>query len=293
MSEFIDSISSSELGSFVKLKDDVQQAFLFMDIDIKHLIEFRDRVKESLALGKQSDDATIGEIHNLKTERSYYRGVLDHLCDRLQLWANGFERLKDVSIVKTSESENLAIDNRRPCSFSRRVNVLLGDNPDDILTVLDNDQMLARIEKMYNDFMDANEFRDQVVAALGNPDDLIAQIKELAEIKTEIALGNIGKLSSKAPRYDPQEVPEVCDDSDYDTKDREIERLKRCISGIASFLDLPSDAKQPDICQAIMELREKYKKLSREPLSNEQIIIADLRHDLLVSQKVIARLVGE
>ena len=158
-------MSENESG-FYKLKDDVQQAFLFMDevtqlvdspdpsrakIEIKHLIEFRDQVKEALGLGKLSNDATIGEIHNLKTERSYYRGILDHLCDRLQLWANGFERLKDVRIVKTSEPENLAIDNRRPCSFSRRVNVLLDDNPDEILTVLGDDQMLARIEKMYND----------------------------------------------------------------------------------------------------------------------------------------------
>jgi hypothetical protein len=187
-------MSENESG-FYKLKDDVQQAFLFMDevtqlvdspdpsrakIEIKHLIEFRDQVKEALGLGKLSNDATIGEIHNLKTERSYYRGILDHLCDRLQLWANGFERLKDVRIVKTSEPENLAIDNRRPCSFSRRVNVLLDDNPDEILTVLGDDQMLARIEKMYNDLTAANEFRDQVKFLFGeglSDDETIAAIK--------------------------------------------------------------------------------------------------------------------
>ena len=176
--------------SFYNLKDDVQQAFLFRDevvqlvdsrdssrakIDIKHLIEFRDRVKEAL------DKSLVGE-----------RSLTD--------------------------------------------------------------------------------------------EDAIAYVQYLI-IKQELA--------NATPQYDPQEVPEVCDDSDYDIKDREIERLKRCISGIASFLDLPSDAKQPDICQAIMELKEKYKKLSREPLSNEQIIIADLRHDLRVANKVIARLVGE
>jgi polyhydroxyalkanoate synthesis regulator phasin len=143
-------------------------------------MSFRDQVKKALALGIQSDDATIAEIHNLKTERSYYRGILDHLCDRLQLWANGFERLKDVRIVKTSEPENLAIDNRRPCSFSRRVNVLLDDNPDEILTVLGDDQMLARIEKMYNDLTAANEFRDQVKFLFGeglSDDETIAAIK--------------------------------------------------------------------------------------------------------------------
>jgi hypothetical protein len=495
-------------------------------------MSFRDQVKKALALGIQSDDATIGEIHNLKTERSYYRGILDHLCDRLQLWVNGFERLKDVRIVKTSEPENLAIDNRRPCSFSRRVNVLLDDNPDEILTVLGDDQMLARIEKMYNDLTAANEFRDQVkflfgeglsddetIAAIkarrwdqnqsnrfvmaikevlnqgklsddeaiakikelseqsqllgeivdilnrantecldhyrskqeekivltgfrrlcdihaalfkkrseyeiygsriindllnsvdlqaqkqaydqeevqrridkaeresfdslrelcfaiaemlgvNNDKEMIAKIKELAEIKAEIASGNIGVLSNLSYEFRSQikqalykgvrkdkypsidefpdddaisfvehlidrhkhwgrdheftqfalEVKQILIDSvgkdisneeaiaeikrlqandsaTYDPfqdkykleqltgdKDREIERLNRCISGIASFLDLPSDAKQPDICFAIMELRQKYKKISREPSSYEQIVIVDW----------IARLVGK
>ncbi len=479
-------MSENESG-FYKLKDDVQQAFLFMDevtqlvdspdpsrakIEIKHLIEFRDQVKEALGLGKLSNDATIGEIHNLKTERSYYRGILDHLCDRLQLWANGFERLKDVRIVKTSEPENLAIDNRRPCSFSRRVNVLLDDNPDEILTVLGDDQMLARIEKMYNDLTAANEFRDQVKFLFGeglsddetiaaikarrwdqnqsnrfvmaikevlnqgklSDDEAIAKIKELSEqsqLLCEITdilnkanaecldhyrskqeekivltgfrrlcdihaaffkkrseyeiygsriindLLNSVNLQAQKQAYDQEEIkfrsqikqalyegvrkdkyPSIDDFPDDDAisfvehlidrhkhwerdheftqfalevkqllidsvgkdisneeaiaeikrlqandsatydpfneaiakieqltgdKDREIERLNRCISGIASFLDLPSDTKQPDICFAIMELRQKYKKISREPSSYEQIVIVDW----------IARLVGK
>jgi hypothetical protein len=288
-------MSENESG-FYKLKDDVQQAFLFMDevtqlvvspypsrakIEIKHLIEFRDQVKEALGLGKLSNDATIGEIHNLKTERSYYRGILDHLCDRLQLWANGFERLKDVRIVKTSEPENLAIDNRRPCSFSRRVNVLLDDNPDEILTVLGDDQMLARIEKMYNDLTVANEFRDQVKFLFGeglSDDETIAAIKArrwdqnqsnrfvmaikavlnqgklsddeaIAEIKRlqanqnrsdKIILDRLAEQEEfeKAPRYDPQEVSEICDDSDHKSaKDREIERLNRCLSEIVDILN--------------------------------------------------------
>ena len=468
-------MSENESG-FYKLQDDVQQAFLFRD-QVKFLFgeglsddetiaaikarrwdqnqsnKFVMAIKEALNQGKLSDDTAIGEIHNLKTERSYYRGILDDLCDRLQLWANGFERLKDVHIVKTSDSENLAIDNRRPCSFSRRVNVLLDDNPDEVLTVLDNDQMLAKIEKMYTDLTTANEFRDQVkallykdagvdtsaisdeqiiksiqyvldslqvhednllnklvdkateamtfrdqvMATLGNPDDAIARIKELTEIKAEIALGNIGKLSNlsyefrsqikqalyegvrdKYPSIDEfpddeaiakiEELTEqsqllseigdilnmanaqcfdhrrfkqeerivvtgfrrLCDihaalfkkRSEYEIygsriindllnsedlqaqkqaydrneaiakieqltgdKDREIERLNRCLSGIASFLNLPSDAKQPDICFAIMELKEDQ--------GDDRKKLADLRHDLIVANKVIARLVGE
>lgn len=411
-------MSENESG-FYNLKDDVQQAFLFMDevtqlvvspypsrakIEIKHLIEFRDQVKEALGLGKLSNDATIGEIHNLKTERSYYRGILDHLCDRLQLWANGFERLKDVRIVKTSEPENLAIDNRRPCSFSRRVNVLLDDNPDEILTVLGDDQMLARIEKMYNDLTVANEFRDQVKFLFGeglsddetiaaikarrwdqnqsnrfvmaikevlnqgklSDDEAIAKIKELSE-QSQL-LGEITDILNKAnaeclDHYRSKQEEKIvltgfrrlCDihaalfkkRSEYEIygsriindllnsvelqaqkqaydrneaiakieqltgdKDREIERLNRCISGIASFLDLPSDAKQPDICFAIMELKQEKKKYYKGYFQLEVISkylklpenckpmditteVIELKEELDQAKKIIARLVGK
>jgi hypothetical protein len=505
-------MSENESG-FYKSKDDVQQAFLFMDevtqlvvspypsrakIEIKHLIEFRDQVKEALGLGKLSNDATIGEIHNLKTERSYYRGILDHLCDRLQLWANGFERLKDVRIVKTSEPENLAIDNRRPCSFSRRVNVLLDDNPDEILTVLGDDQMLARIEKMYNDLTAANEFRDRVKFLFGeglsddetiaaikarrwdqnqsnrfvmaikevlnqgklSDDEAIAKIKELSEqsqLLSEIGdilrmanaecldhyrskqeekivltgfrrlcdihlalfkkrseyeiygsriindLLNSVDLQAQKQAYDQEEIKfrsqikqalyegvrkdkypsidkfpdddaisfvehlidrhkhwerdheftqfalevkqllidsvgkdisneeaiaeikrlQANDSATYDPfqdkykleqltggKDREIKRLNGDISGIASFLNLPSDAKQPDICFAIMELKQEKKKYYKGYFQLEVISkylklpenckpmditteVIELKEELDQAKKVIARLVGE
>jgi hypothetical protein len=136
-------------------------------------------------------------------------------------------------------------------------------------------KLLEEIEKLK---VNQNEFRDQVnVHTTGNPSKIAEAIqKEL--LRNE----SIQEEYEKAPHYDPQEKPEVCDDSEL-AKDREIERLNRCISGIASFLDLPSGAKQPDICFAIMELRQKYKKISREPSSYEQIVIVDW----------IARLVGK
>jgi hypothetical protein len=484
---------AESLSKFYQLKDDVQQAFLFMDevtqlvdspnpirakTDIKHLIEFRDQVKEDLGLGKLSNDSTIEEIHNLKTERSYYRGILDHLCDRLQLWANGFERLKDVRIVKTSEPENLAIDNRRPCSFSRRVNVLLDDNPDEILTVLGNDQMLARIEKMYNDLTAANEFRDQVKFLFGeglsddetiaaikarrwdqnqsnrfvmaikevlnqgklSDDEAIAKIKELSEqsqLLSEIGdilrmanaqcfdhrrfkqeekivvtgfrrlcdihlalfkkrseyeiygsriiddLLNSVDLQAQKQAYDQEEIkfrsqikqalykgvrkdkyPSIDEFPDDDAisfvehlidrhkhwgrdheftqfalevkqllidsvgkdisneeaiaeieqltgdKDREIKRLNGDISGIASFLNLPSDAKQPDICFAIMELKQEKKKYYKGYFQLEVISkylklpenckpmditteVIELKEEMDQAKKIIARLVGK
>jgi len=43
----------------------------------------------------------------------------------------------------------------------------------------------------------------------------------------------------------------------------------------------------------VAESLRKEVEVYREPLSNEQIVIANLRHDLLVANKVIARLVGE
>jgi hypothetical protein len=200
-------MSENESG-FYKLKDDVQQAFLFVDeivklvdspnpsrakTDIKHLIEFRDRAKQCLIdlVGKRlTDDEAIAEIKRLQTNQNRFDAAsanYDPFQDKYKL-------------------EN--IDH-------------------------------------------AISFRDIVATYLGcsyDRNEAIAKIEQLTG-----------------------------------GRDREIERLNRCISGIASFLDLPSDARQPDICFAIMELRQKYKKISREPSSYEQIVIVDW----------IARLVGK
>jgi hypothetical protein len=158
-------------------------------------------------------------------------------------------------------------------------------------------------------------------------DEAIAEIKRLQQVETgskqssqpytvnvqitgdptEIAEAIRDELG-KAPRYDPQEVPEICDDSEREKPsksfpDLEVEnrQLKQQLSGIASFFGLPSDAKQPEICYAIMENRGDGKKalierlhelIDRERIDSRNQI-SDLRHDLLVANKVIARLVGE
>jgi hypothetical protein len=104
------------------------------------------------------------------------------------------------------------------------------------------------------------------------------------DISNEEAIAEIKRLQANdSATYDPFNEAIAKIEQLTGDKDREIERLNRCISGIASFLDLPSDTKQPDICFAIMELRQKYKKISREPSSYEQIVIVDW----------IARLVGK
>ena len=148
---------------------------------------------------------------------------------------------------------------------------------------LSDSEILDRIEENRKDLYD--------YCLLKNEIGLMIELTVDPESTTVNANAILAKLREMTKQQCDQSVQPLVVDTE--TKNQEIERLNRCISGIASFLDLPSDAKQPDICFAIMELKKAYKKLNREPLSNEQIVIANLRHDLLVAQKVIARLVGE
>jgi hypothetical protein len=93
-------------------------------------------------------------------------------------------------------------------------------------------------------------------------------------------------------------------------KDREIKRLNGDISGIASFLNLPSDAKQPDICFAIMELKQEKKKYYKGYFQLEVISkylklpenckpmditteVIELKEEMDQAKKIIARLVGK
>jgi hypothetical protein len=213
--------------------------------NIEHAISFRATVASYLGCSYDRNEA-IAKIEQLKRNATY-----------------------------TLEQQNLE-------TFWRKIRVLFGNtemgfesaynrivdllhNPEQFTG--DKDREIEPPSRVYNVH----------VTTTGNPSKIAEAIqKEL--LRNE----SIQEEYEKAPHYDPQENPGVCDDSES-VKDREIERLNRCISGIASFLDLPSDAKQPDICFAIMELRQKYKKISQEPSSYEQIVIVDW----------IARLVGK
>jgi len=105
--------------------------------------------------------------------------------------------------------------------------------------------------------------------------------------------------------YDPFQ-----DKYKLENKDREIKRLNGDISGIASFLNLPSDAKQPDICFAIMELKQEKKKYYKGYFQLEVISkylklpenckpmditteVIELKEELDQAKKIIARLVGK
>lgn len=67
---------------------------------IKGLQEFSINAKKALPEnGALSDDAFIDSVYELRSERTYYRSILDHLCNRLELHsADAFEKLKQVEV---------------------------------------------------------------------------------------------------------------------------------------------------------------------------------------------------
>jgi hypothetical protein len=75
-----------------------------------------------------------------------------------------------------------------------------------------------------------------------------------------------------------------CHDSIDDFAISKIKQLLSVKVGDVQITGNPSE-----VAEALRKEVEVY----REPLSNEQTVIANLRHDLLVANKVIARLVGE
>ena len=385
---------AESLSKFYQLKDDAQQAFLFCDQVMAALGNPDNAIAKIKELSEQSQLLSeIGDILRMANAQCF-----DHrrFKQEEKIVVTGFRRLCDIHLAlfgKRSEYEIYG---------SRIINDLLNSVDLQAQKQAYDQEEIKRIDKAERESFDSlRELYFAIAEMLGvnNDKEMIAKIKELAEIKAEIALGNIGVLSNLSYEFRSQikqalykgakkdkypsidefpdddaisfvehlidrhkhwerdheftqfalEVKQLLIDSvgkdisnkeaiaeikrlqandsatydpfqdkykleniehaisfrataasylgcSYDRneaiakieqltgdKDREIERLNRCISGIASFLDLPSDAKQPDICFAIMELRQKYKKISREPSSYEQIVIVDW----------IARLVGK
>ena len=144
-------------------------------------------------------------------------------------------------------------------------------------------EAIAKLESIIQFALEAKQCLIDLVGKDLTNDEAITEIKRLQRLDVK---------SRSVPRYDLQETPEICGgDSDYSVKDREIERLKRCMSGIASFLDLPSDTKQPDICYSIMQLKQE--SLAKEEPISTVVEMNYLRSKVVVLEKVIARLVGE
>ena len=122
--------------------------------------------------------------------------------------------------------------------------------------------MAESLSKFYqlkdDDLTAANEFRDQVKNLLFENTG-----EDVATVSDELAI--------KSLRY-------VLDSLQTHEDNRLIERLK---------------ANQGDGKKALIEGLEEVLKKERADNTNLCNQIIDLRHDLLVSQKVIARLVGE
>jgi len=317
---------------------------------------------------------------------------LDHYRSKQEekIVLTGFRRLCDIHLAlfkKRSEYEIYG---------SRIIDDLLNsEDPQAQKQAYDQEEIQRRIDKAERESFDSlREFYFALAEMLGvnNDKEMIAKIKELAEIKAEIALGNIGVLSNLSYEFRSQikqalykgvrkdkypsidefpdddaisfvehlidrhkhwgrdheftqfalEVKQLLIDSvgkdisneeaiaeikrlqandsaTYDpfqdkykleNKDREIKRLNGDISGIASFLNLPSDAKQPDICFAIMELKQEKKKYYKGYFQLEVISkylklpenckpmditteVIELKEELDQAKKIIARLVGK
>jgi hypothetical protein len=344
-------------------------------------------IKEVLNQGKLSDDEAIAKIKEL-SEQSQLLGeivdilnranteCLDHYRSKQEekIVLTGFRRLCDIHAAlfkKRSEYEIYG---------SRIINDLL--NSVDLQAqkqAYDQEEVQRRIDKAERESFDSlRELCFAIAEMLGvnNDKEMIAKIKELAEIKAEIASGNIGVLSNLSYEFRSQikqalykgvrkdKYPSIDEFPDDDAisfvehlidrhkhwgrdheftqfalevkqllidsvgkdisneeaiaeieqltgdKDREIKRLNGDISGIASFLNLPSDAKQPDICFAIMELKQEKKKYYKGYFQLEVISkylklpenckpmditteVIELKEELDQAKKIIARLVGE
>jgi hypothetical protein len=277
-------------------------------------MSFRDRVKEALYYSiipsEVPDDEAIAKIKELSEQSQLLSEIgdilnkanaecLDHYRSKQEekIVLAGFRGLCDIHAAlfkKRSEYEIYG---------SRIINDLLNSEEDDAISfvehLIDRHKHWERDHEWAQFAIEAKQLLiDSVGKDISNKE-AIAEIKRLQAndsatydpFQDKYKLENIeDAISFRATvasylgccSYDRNEAIAKIEQLTGD-KDREIERLNRCISGIASFLDLPSDAKQPDICFAIMELRQKYKKISREPSSYEQIVMVDW----------IARLVGK
>jgi hypothetical protein len=246
---------AESLSKFYQLKDN----------DLTAANEFRDRVKFLFGEGL-SDDETIAKIEEL-TEQSQLLSEIGDILNRAntecldhyrskqeeKIVLTGFRRLCDIHAALFKKRSDYEIYG------SRIIN--------DLLNSVD---LQAQKQANQNRFDSATYDPFQDKYKLENIDHAIS-------FRATVA-------SYLGCSYDRNEAIAKIEQLTGD-KDREIERLNRCLSGIASFLDLPSDAKQPDICFKIMELKENQGDGRKK--------LADLRHDLIVANKVIARLVGE
>ena len=150
---------------------------------------------------------------------------------------------------------------------------------------------IKRIDKAERESFDSlRELYFAIAEMLGanNDKEMIAKIKELAEIKAEIALGNIGVLSNLSYEFRSQ-IKQALYEGVGKDKYPSIDEFPDddAISFVEHLIDRHKHwGRDHEFTQfAIKELKENQGDGRKK--------LADLRHDLIVANKVIARLVGE
>jgi hypothetical protein len=312
-------------------------------------MSFRDRVKEALYYSvipsEVPDGEAIAKIKEL-SEQSQLLGEITDILNRAntecldhyrskqeeKIVLTGFRGLCDIHAAlfkKRSEYEIYG---------SRIINDLLNSVDLQAQKQAYDQEEIKRIDKAERESFDSlRELYFAIAEMLGvnNDKEMIAKIKELAEIKRLQTNQNRFDSANYDPfqdKYKLENIEHAISFRDivasylgcsYDRneaiakieqltgdKDREIERLNGDISGIASFLNLPSDAKQPDICFAIMELKQEKKKYYKGYFQLEVISkylklpenckpmditteVIELKEELDQAKKIIARLVGK
>ena len=253
-------ITSVKTGEIYKLKGDVQQAFAF-----------RDRIK-ALIGESFTDDEAISRIDHLESFHA----------ENLAFRANVLATL--------SNPDNAIAEIKRLQEFRDRVKAALYESvrkdkydsyenipDDDAITFISN--LVSRHKHWERDHeivQFALEVKQLLIDKVGKDltdDEAIAEIKRLQQ--HEIKRSKSGEM----------QCLEI-----------ENRQLKQQLSGIASFLGLPNDAKQPEICYAIIEMRKTLSKPQENTanlVDNSYIAIENLQHELRIANKVIARLLGE
>jgi hypothetical protein len=298
-----------------------------LKVKIKELAEFRDRVKSLLHVSPEvSDPDSIGFIEYLMGR--YKRWERDHEVTQFALEVK--QLLIDLVGKDISNDEAIAEIKRLQANQNRSDKIILDRlaeqeefekapryDPQEVSEICDDsdhksakDREIERLNRCLSEIVDIlnranteclDHYRSKqeekiVLTGFRRLCDIHAALfkkRSEYEIYGSLIINdllNSVNLQAQKHAYDQKEIKRIDKNEAIakieqltGDKDREIERLNRSLSGIASFLDLPSDAKQLDICFAIMELRQKYKKISRKPSSYEQIVIVDW----------IARLVGK
>jgi EAL domain-containing protein (putative c-di-GMP-specific phosphodiesterase class I) len=257
---------------------------------------------------------------------------LDHYRSKQEekIVLTGFRRLCDIHAALFKKRSDYEIYG------SRIINDLLNSVNLQAQKQAYDQEEIKRIDKAERESFDSlRELYFAIAEMLGvnNDKEMIAKIKELAEIKAEIALGNIGVLSNLSYEFRSQikqalyegvrkdkypSIDEFPDDDAISFVEHLIDRHKhwgrdheftqfalevkqllidsvgKDISNeeaIAEIIDLKENQGdgRKKLVENLEELLEKERLDSRN-LCNQ---ISDLRHDLIVANKVIARLVGE